>query len=111
MHHFISVSIILRDLSLSLFSFFLSLSTSDELWFKSSAMGVNKLSRLTKTMSEKADLDEKRRLTNHSTRKTIMQKLNDHSVPPTHIMELSRHKNVQSVNNYRITFQKNNRKT
>ena len=29
-----------------------------------------------------------------------MQTLNDHNVPPTHIMQLSGHKNVQSVNNY-----------
>ena len=54
-----------------------------------------------KTVAEKADLDEKRRLTNHSVRETMMQKLYDHNISPTRIMKLSGHKNIQSVNNYR----------
>ena len=29
-----------------------------------------------------------------------MQKLNDNNIPPTHIMQLSGHRNIQSVNNY-----------
>ncbi|CAH3114587.1 unnamed protein product [Porites lobata] len=68
-------------------------------WFKASAMGVNKLNSLMKTMADKAGFDEKRRLTNHSARKTMIQKLNDNNIPPTHIMQLSGHRNVQSVNN------------
>ena len=63
-------------------------------------MGVNKLNSLMKTMADKAGFDEKRRLTNHSARKTMIQKLNDVNIPPTHIMQLSGHRNVQSVNNY-----------
>ena len=65
-------------------------STSDKLWFKSIAVGVNKLDSLMKSMAEKAGFDEKRRLTNHpdSARKTMMQKMNDHNVPPTHIMQI-----------------------
>ena len=30
----------------------------------------------------------------------MIQKLNDNQVPPTHIMQISGHKNVQSINNY-----------
>ena len=51
-----------------------------------------------KTMAGKAGFE--RRLTNHSARKRMMQKLNDNNVPPTHIMQLSGHRNLQSVNNY-----------
>ena len=40
------------------------------------------------------------RLTNHSARKHMIQKLNDNDIPPTHIMQLSGHKNVQSITNY-----------
>ena len=69
-------------------------------WFKASAMGVNKLNSLMKTMADKAGFDEKRRFTNHSARKTMIQKLNDNNIPLTHIMQLSGHRNVQSVNNY-----------
>ena len=42
--------------------------------FKAGAMGVNKLNSLMKTMANKAGLDEKRRLTNHSARKTMIKK-------------------------------------
>ena len=42
-------------------------------WFKASAMGVNKLNSLMKTMTDKAGFDERRRLTNHSARKTMIQ--------------------------------------
>ena len=69
-------------------------------WFKASAMAVNKLNSLRKTMVNKSGLDEKRRLTNHNARKTMIQKSNDSNVPPTLIMQLSGHRNVLSVNNY-----------
>jgi len=61
-------------------------------------MGVNKLTSLMKTMVRKAGFE--RRLTNHIARKQMMQKLNDNNVPPTHITQLSGHRNLQSVNNY-----------
>lgn len=69
-------------------------------WFKASAMAVNKLNSLRKTMVNKSGLDEKRRLTNHNARKTVIQKPNDSNVPPTHTMQLSGHRNVLNVNNY-----------
>ena len=72
---------------------------SDKSWFKASAMGVNKLNSLMKTMAERAGLDSSH-LTNHSARKRMIQTLNDKDIPPSHIMQLSGHKNVQSINNY-----------
>ena len=62
-------------------------------------MGVNKLKSLMKTMAEIAGLDGKH-LTNHSGRKRMIPKMNDQGVPSTHIMQISGHKNVQSLNNY-----------
>ncbi len=73
--------------------------SSSKSWFKANAMGVNKLNSLMKNMATKAGLDCQR-LTNHSARKRMVQKLNDNEVPPTHIMQLSGHKNIQSINNY-----------
>ena len=72
---------------------------SNRLWFKSSAMGQNRLNGLMKTMAEKGGLSSKR-LTNHSARKRMIQKLNDSDIPPSHIMQLSGNRNVQSINNY-----------
>ena len=43
---------------------------------------------------------EKAGITNHSARKRMIQKLNDTDIPPTHIMQISGHGNVQSINNY-----------
>ena len=62
-------------------------------------MGVNKLNSLMKTMAERTGLDNSH-LTNHSARKRMIQTLNDKDIPPSHIMQLSGHKNVQSINNY-----------
>ena len=73
--------------------------TQNKNWSKSALMGVNKLNSLMKTMAAKADLSNKQ-LTKHSDRKRMMQKLDDSGIPPTHIMQLSGHKNVQSVVNY-----------
>ena len=62
-------------------------------------MGSNKLNSLMKTMAEKAGLNAEN-LTNHSARKRMIQELNDDEVPPTHMMQISGHKNVLSLNKY-----------
>jgi len=66
-------------------------------WFKSQPIGVNKLSSLMKTMSANAGV---KGLTNHSARKHLIQKLTSAGIPPTHIMQISGHRNVASLNNY-----------
>ena len=43
---------------------------------------------------------ENKRLTNHSARKHLVQKLNDNKIPPTQTMQITGHRNVNSVNNY-----------
>ena len=52
-----------------------------------------------KTMAEKAGLNAEN-LTTRSARKRMIQRLNDHEVPLTHIMQIAGHENVQSLNNY-----------
>ena len=59
-------------------------------------------------MAQKAGLNAEN-LTNHSRRKRMIQKLNDQEVPPTHIMQISGHKNVQSLNNYSSFSEKQQR--
>ena len=58
-----------------------------------------------KIMSEKAELN-KPRLKNHSGRKTMMQTLVNEEIPPTDIIQLSGHRNLQSVNNYATVSEK-----
>ena len=52
-------------------------------------------------MAEKASLGNSH-LTNDSAsaRKRMIQRLNDKDIPPSHIMQLTGHKNVQSTNHY-----------
>lgn len=69
-------------------------------WFKRQPIGVNKLSTTMKRMSVNAGLPTDKKLSNHSARKHLVQKLSDNNVPPTEIMQITGHKNVQSVNNY-----------
>ena len=76
-----------------------SMKSTDQ-WFKRQPIGVNKISTIMKRMSVNAGLPPNKKLTNHSARKHMIQKLSDHNVPPTEIMQLSGHKKVESVNNY-----------
>ena len=66
-------------------------------WFKAQPMGVNKLNNILKDMTQVAGISGK---TNHSGRKTLVQKLQDSGVPPNQIIQITWHKNLQSVNNY-----------
>ena len=76
-------------------------SLSIRAWFKAQPIRVNKLNSLLKDMVSEARLGlENKRLTNHSARKHLVQKLNDKEIPPTQIMQITGHRNVNSVNNY-----------
>lgn len=70
-------------------------------WFKKSAMGINHIYSLTKKMIMQCkSIDTSRKLTNHSVRKHLLQKCVDMNLPPTETVQISGHKNLQSVNNY-----------
>ena len=68
-------------------------------WFKAGPVGINKLNGLMKTMAQKAGINNER-LRNHSGRKTMIQTLSENDIPPTHIAQLSGHKNLKSIENY-----------
>ena len=55
-------------------------------------------------MAQKAGLGPN--IKNHSGRKTMIQTLVDNDVPPTDIMQLSGHRNVQSITSYSTVSQK-----
>ena len=79
-------------------------SGSGKPWFKKAPVGVNKLNTLMKTMAQKDGLGPN--FKNHSGRKTMIQTLVNNDVPPTDIMQLSGHKNVQSITSYSTVSQK-----
>lgn len=47
-----------------------------------------------------AGLGSDKRITNPSGRKTLVQKLRDSNVLPTEIVQITGHKNLQSINSY-----------
>lgn len=69
-------------------------------WFIRQKIGMNKLSKMLRMMATEAGLPVEKRLTNHSTRKHLVQKLREHNIPATEIMSVTGHKNVQSILNY-----------
>ena len=52
-----------------------------------------------KTMAKKAGIN-KEILRNHSGRKNMIQTLSENDIPPTHIAQLSGHKNLKGIENY-----------
>ena len=70
---------------------------NDWTWFKTQPMGVNKLNSILKDMSGVGEIPCK---TNHTGRKTLVQKLQNNDVPPNQVVEITGHKNLQSTNNY-----------
>ena len=72
---------------------------SEKPWFKKSPMGINKLNSLMKVMASKGELNNSK-LTNHSARKRLVQKLVSSDVQPTEIIQITGHRNLQSINNY-----------
>ena len=72
-------------------------SVEGQSWLKAQPMGVNKLNIIMKDMTQAAGIAGK---TNHSDRKTLVQKLQESGVPPNQIIQRTGHKNLQSVNNY-----------
>ena len=53
-----------------------------------------------------AGLGTGKRITNHNARKTLVQKLRESDVPPTEIVQITGHKNLQSINNYSSSGEK-----
>jgi len=77
---------------------------SSKPWFKKSAVGQNKLNSLMRKMAEKAGLGPN--VKNHSGRKTMIQASTNNDILATDIIQLSGHKNLQSVTNYSVVPEK-----
>ena len=70
-----------------------------EQWFTRNPMGENSIGNIGRNMASRCNLSSHRK-TNHSARKTLIETLLHSDVPPTSVMQLTGHKNVQSLNSY-----------
>jgi hypothetical protein len=61
-------------------------------------MGKNTIGSLGKRLAQIGNLSSKK--TNHSARKSGISMLLHDNVPPTEVMQISEHRNIQSLNSY-----------
>ena len=66
-------------------------------WFKAA---VNSLRSMVKNMLAASQVHSDKKLVKHSTRKHLVQELVDNNIPPNEIVQITGHKNVNSLNNY-----------
>lgn len=69
-----------------------------EKWYTKQHMGKNKIGLIMKSMCDKAGILGRK--VNHSARKTTVTKLLHSGVDPTQIVQLTGHKNMNSINHY-----------
>lgn len=69
-----------------------------QVWFKNQPLGEHSLGNMMKDMAEKAKLPGRK--TNHSGRKTTVKRLKEANFENTDIIQVTGHKNVQSLNSY-----------
>jgi hypothetical protein len=74
---------------------------NNNVWFKVQNLGVHSIDKIMKTMIADTPLaSSSKRLTNHSARKTLVKKLRLNNVERSSIMNVTGHRNEQSLNDY-----------
>lgn len=73
-----------------------------DVWFSRRRMGEHKIGDIMKTIADKSGLSavSGKKITNHSSRKTCVQKLKNTGVPRDKIVDVTGHRNIQSFNSY-----------
>ena len=72
---------------------------SSNIWFKRSPMGVNQINSIMKNMIAKSPLTTKKKLTNHSARRTLIKSLKS-KVPKCDIITITGHSTEAGLNPY-----------
>ena len=73
-----------------------------QVWCKSSPVGKNEIGKFMSTAAKNAGLAaQHKKISNHSVRKTSTSPLLDAGVPENFVMQLSGHKNLQSLSSYK----------
>ena len=73
-----------------------------QVWFSRQRMGEHKIEQLMKDLAVKSGLTAAngKKITNHSSRKTCVQKLKNAGVPRDKIIDVTGHRNILSLNSY-----------
>ena len=77
-------------------------SPDEQIWYMRSPLGKNQLGKFLSDAVSAAGLQSgKRKVCNHSVRKTSIGRLLDANFPEKYVMQLSGHKNIQSLSAYK----------
>ena len=68
-------------------------------WYKSQPLGINSINKFMKNISSNGEL--KGRKTNHSVRKTTVERLCQANVPDSTVIQVTGHRNIKSLNSYK----------
>ena len=72
-------------------------------WYKKTPTGKNTINNIIKTMKEDSPLKDfcpKKKLTNHSARKTVVKKLKSSGIPKCEIINITGHNSKQGLDDY-----------
>lgn len=73
-----------------------------QVWYESSPLGKNEMGKFMSTAAKNAGLAaQNKKISNHSIRKASISRLHDAGVPENFVMQLSCHKNLQSLSSYK----------
>ena len=73
-----------------------------QVWYKGSPLGKNEIGKFMSTAAKNVGLAaQNKNISNHSVRKTSISRLLDAGVPGNFVMQLSGHKNLQSLSSYK----------
>ena len=77
--------------------------SDDNVWYKTTAFGKNLIGKFLTTAAKEAGLGKEgdKKIANHSVRKTSISELLDADIPENYVMQLSGHKNIQSLSSYK----------
>ena len=83
--------------------FYLSVNynAKDEIWYKAQPMGINRIKEMMKRIVAGSSLEAScKKLTSHSARKTLVNKLKKTNVERSSIVKVTGHRNLQSLDDY-----------
>ena len=83
---------------------------NDQVWYKRCPLGKNQLGKFLSAAADAAGLQAgSKKLSNHSVRKTSIGTLLEANFPENYVMQLSGHKNIQSLGAYKSAYLRHQR--
>ncbi|CAB3981254.1 N-alpha-acetyltransferase 15, auxiliary subunit [Paramuricea clavata] len=82
---------------------------NDDVWYTKVRMGQNTTGKIMPRMTSSLESSTAKKLSNHSTRKTVVQKLKSAGQPRYKIKEITGHASEASLNNYDVISEEERR--